>query len=90
QNGLFWPVLGCFWAVFACCGDRGERSETSAISAPWNPPGGTGLDGAFDNRDGAARFARCPPLAACSSQNGLFWPVFGCFWAVFAARGDRW
>ncbi|CAL9097875.1 unnamed protein product, partial [Musa textilis] len=47
KNGLFWPVLGCFLAVFVCCGDRSERSETSAISAPWNPPGGTELDGAF-------------------------------------------
>ncbi|KAJ8512098.1 hypothetical protein OPV22_002532 [Ensete ventricosum] len=44
KNGQFWPVFGPF---FACRGDRGERCETSAISAPWNPPGGTGLDGAF-------------------------------------------
>ncbi|KAJ8512048.1 hypothetical protein OPV22_002482 [Ensete ventricosum] len=44
KNGQFWPVFGSF---FACRGDRGERCETSAISAPWNPPGGTGLDGAF-------------------------------------------
>ncbi|KAJ8512086.1 hypothetical protein OPV22_002520 [Ensete ventricosum] len=44
KNGQFWPVFGPF---FACHGDRGERCETSAISAPWNPPGGTGLDGAF-------------------------------------------
>ncbi|KAJ8512047.1 hypothetical protein OPV22_002481 [Ensete ventricosum] len=44
KNGQFWPIFGPF---LACRGDRGERCETSAISAPWNPPGGTGLDGAF-------------------------------------------
>ncbi|KAJ8512118.1 hypothetical protein OPV22_002552 [Ensete ventricosum] len=44
KNGQFWPVFGPF---LACRGLRGERCETSAISAPWNPPGGTGLDGAF-------------------------------------------
>ncbi|KAJ8468150.1 hypothetical protein OPV22_030702 [Ensete ventricosum] len=44
KNG---PILARFWAVFACRGDRSERCETSAISAPWNPPGGTGVDGAF-------------------------------------------
>ena len=43
----FWAVLASFWPVLALCGDRRERSKTSAISAPWNPPGGTGLDGAF-------------------------------------------
>ncbi|KAJ8512107.1 hypothetical protein OPV22_002541 [Ensete ventricosum] len=44
KNGQFWPVFGLF---LACRGLRGERCEASAISAPWNPPGGTGLDGAF-------------------------------------------
>ncbi|RZS07437.1 hypothetical protein BHM03_00038267 [Ensete ventricosum] len=43
----FWPILACFWAVFTCYGDHGEQCETLAISAPWNPPGGLGLDGAF-------------------------------------------
>ena len=43
----FWAVLACFGAVLASRGDRRERSKMSAISAPWNPPGGTGLDGAF-------------------------------------------
>ena len=43
----FWAVLASFWPVFALRGDRLERSKMSAISAPWNPPGGTGLDGAF-------------------------------------------
>ena len=43
----FWAVLACFWGVLAWRGDRRERSKMSAISAPWNPPGGTGLDGAF-------------------------------------------
>ena len=43
----FWAVLASFWPVLALRGDRRERSKTSAISAPWNPPGGTGLDGAF-------------------------------------------
>ncbi|KAJ8468155.1 hypothetical protein OPV22_030707 [Ensete ventricosum] len=83
------PVLARFWAVFACRVDRCERCETSAISAPWNPPGGTGVDGAFviAGKVPARRFVRSPPLAARSG--GPKRPVLACFWGRFRCCGGR-
>ncbi|KAJ8512049.1 hypothetical protein OPV22_002483 [Ensete ventricosum] len=61
------PVLACFWAVFVCCGGRGEGSSgrVSRVAGKVLP---------------SASFAvRRSPLAL-AAKNGQFWPVF---WAVF-------
>ncbi|KAJ8456103.1 hypothetical protein OPV22_034846 [Ensete ventricosum] len=58
------PVLACFWAVFACCGGRGERSS------------GRGIGVAGKVLLPVASFAdRRSPLAR-AAKNGQFWPVF--------------
>ncbi|KAJ8456179.1 hypothetical protein OPV22_034716 [Ensete ventricosum] len=80
--------FGLFLGRFRLLGWARERCETSAISAPWNPPGGTGVDGLSYSREGAARrFVRSPPLAARSG--GPKRPVLACFWAVFVCCGGR-
>ncbi|KAJ8512112.1 hypothetical protein OPV22_002546 [Ensete ventricosum] len=89
KNGQFWPVFGPF---FACRGDRGERCETSAISAPWNPPGwhraGWGFRIAGKVPPVASFALRRSPLAR-AAQNGQFWPVFGPFSCAVVGRGER-
>ena len=61
----FWPVLARFWPVLALRGDHRERSKMSAISAPWNPPGGTGLSAA--------------PRSLAQPKMASFVPFLGCF-----------
>ncbi|KAJ8456085.1 hypothetical protein OPV22_034828 [Ensete ventricosum] len=60
------PVLACFWAVFACCGGRGERSS------------GRGIRAAGKVLPFASFAIRRSPLAR-AAKNGQFWPVFGSF-----------
>ncbi|KAJ8512084.1 hypothetical protein OPV22_002518 [Ensete ventricosum] len=60
-------VLACFWAVFACCAGRGERSSGRGIRVA-----GEGA---------ALHFVRRPSLAARSG--GQKRPVLACFWVVF-------
>ncbi|KAJ8456125.1 hypothetical protein OPV22_034782 [Ensete ventricosum] len=67
------PLLACFWAVFACCGGRGERSS------------GRGIRVAGKVLPFASFAVRRSPLAR-AAKNGQFWPVFGPF---SACRGDR-
>ncbi|KAJ8512042.1 hypothetical protein OPV22_002476 [Ensete ventricosum] len=62
------PVLACFWAVFACCGGRGERSS------------GRGIRVAGKVLPFASFAVRRSPLAR-AAKNGQFWPVFGPFFA---------
>ncbi|KAJ8456208.1 hypothetical protein OPV22_034745 [Ensete ventricosum] len=64
-------VLACFWAVFACCGGRCERSS------------GRGIRVAGKVLPFASFAVRRSPLARVA-KNGQFWPVFGPF---FACRG---
>ncbi|KAJ8512124.1 hypothetical protein OPV22_002558 [Ensete ventricosum] len=63
------PVLACFWAVFACCGGRGERSS------------GRGIRVAGKVLPFASFAVRRSPLAR-AAKNGQFWPVFGPFFRV--------
>ncbi|KAJ8456188.1 hypothetical protein OPV22_034725 [Ensete ventricosum] len=60
------PVLACFWAVFVCCGGRGERSS------------GRGIGVAGKVLPFASFAVRRSPLAR-AAKNGQFWPVFGPF-----------
>ncbi|KAJ8455843.1 hypothetical protein OPV22_034946 [Ensete ventricosum] len=60
------PVLACFWAVFVCCGGRGERSS------------GRGIRVAGKVLPFASFAVRRSPLAR-AAKNGQFWPVFGPF-----------
>ncbi|KAJ8512080.1 hypothetical protein OPV22_002514 [Ensete ventricosum] len=61
------PVFACFWAVFACCGGRGERSSGRGIRVAGKVPP-------------FASFAvRRSPLARAAQKR----PVLACFWAVF-------
>ncbi|KAJ8468141.1 hypothetical protein OPV22_030693 [Ensete ventricosum] len=79
SGGPKWPVLACFWAVFACCGGRGERSS------------GRGIRVAGKVVLPFASFAvRRSPLAR-AAKNGQFWPVFGPFSraAATAASGAK-
>ncbi|KAJ8456194.1 hypothetical protein OPV22_034731 [Ensete ventricosum] len=75
QNGQFWSV---FWAVFACCGGRGERSS------------GRGIGVAGKVLPFASFSVRRSPLAR-AAKNGQFWPVFGPFSraAATAASGAK-
>ncbi|KAJ8512113.1 hypothetical protein OPV22_002547 [Ensete ventricosum] len=61
------PVLACFWAVFACCGGRGERSS------------GRGIRVVGKVLPFASFAVRRSPLAR-AAKNGQF---LACFWAVF-------
>ncbi|KAJ8456216.1 hypothetical protein OPV22_034753 [Ensete ventricosum] len=72
------PVLACFWAVFACCGGRGERSS------------GRGIGVAGKVLPFASFSVRRSPLAR-AAKNGQFWPVFGPFSraAATAASGAK-
>ncbi|KAJ8456225.1 hypothetical protein OPV22_034762 [Ensete ventricosum] len=72
------PVLACFWAVFACCGGRGERSS------------GRGIRAAGKVLPFASFAVRRSPLAR-AAKNGQFWPVFGPFSraAATAASGAK-
>ncbi|KAJ8456182.1 hypothetical protein OPV22_034719 [Ensete ventricosum] len=86
KNGQF---LACFWAVFACRGDRSERCETSAISAPLEPPG-------WHRGGWGFRIAgKVPPVASFALRRSPFAraapkrPVLACFWAVFVCCGGR-
>ncbi|KAJ8456131.1 hypothetical protein OPV22_034788 [Ensete ventricosum] len=69
------PVLACFWAVFACCGGRGERSS------------GCGIRVAGKVLPFASFAVRCSPLAR-AAKNGQFWPVFGPFSCAAATAGS--
>ncbi|KAJ8455859.1 hypothetical protein OPV22_034962 [Ensete ventricosum] len=72
------PVLACFWAVFVCCGGRGERSS------------GRGIRVAGKVLPFASFAVRRSPLARVA-KNGQFWPVFGPFSraAAIAASGAK-
>ncbi|KAJ8455863.1 hypothetical protein OPV22_034966 [Ensete ventricosum] len=72
------PVLACFWAVFGCCGGRGERSS------------GRGIRVAGKVLPFASFAVRRSPLARVA-KNGQFWPVFGPFSraAAIAASGAK-
>ncbi|KAJ8456195.1 hypothetical protein OPV22_034732 [Ensete ventricosum] len=71
-------VLACFWAVFACCGGRCERSS------------GRGIRVAGKVLPFASFAVRRSPLARVA-KNGQFWPVFGPFSraAATAASGAK-
>ncbi|KAJ8456233.1 hypothetical protein OPV22_034770 [Ensete ventricosum] len=67
-------VLACFWAVFACCGGRGERSSGRGI----------GVAGKV-----LLPFASFADRRSPARSGGQKRPVLACFLAVFACRGDR-